>query len=421
MERLKAIYRRLLPVWFREAVQNGCAWSMIMARSGLFALFSLFPVQNKAVFSTFEGKKYGDNPQFIAQELHRLSPETDIVWVRDDACSYAVPAWMRTVSGRKHLVRRIWEYATAQVWVDSHRLAPYLRKRPNQLFVETWHGGLGIKKLDGDVPKFRAMRMLMQEVRNTSRCADFFVSNSDHLTRIYRSAFAYRGKIWKVGYPKNDVLFQNPNPARAAVRAAYGLPPDCRILVYGPTFRDGFRCGQPDWRVYAVDFQRLLAQLKSKTGENWAVLVRLHPFLAEYSDAKALWPECVIDATAYPDMQELILAADAFLSDYSSCIFDAAMREIPCFTFAVDFAEYKGDRGVYYEMEELPFPYARNNDELMANIRDFDREAYLQKWAAFRERTGLYETGHAGEDIAHVIDAFLKGSKKPLEEIKSEP
>lgn len=71
-------------------------------------------------------------------------------------------------------------------------------------------------------------------------------------------------------------------------------------------------------------------------------------------------------------------------------------RRIPCFTYATDFEQYKNEEhGVYYEMEELPFPYATNNDELEQNVKTFDLEAYLQKWDAFAVRMGLNETGHA--------------------------
>lgn len=71
------------------------------------------------------------------------------------------------------------------------------------------------------------------------------------------------------------------------------------------------------------------------------------------------------------------------------------LREISCFTFAKDFAEYKSIQGTYFEMEELPFPYARNNDELKNNIQSYDHNDYLKKWEQFSERTGLNETGHA--------------------------
>ena len=74
--------------------------------------------------------------------------------------------------------------------------------------------------------------------------------------------------------------------------------------------------------------------------------------------------------------------------------------------YAKDFDQYKyEERGVYYEMEELPFPYAKNNDELESNVRAFDEADYLKKWDAFTVRMGLNETGHAARDFAEKVVA----------------
>ena len=105
------------------------------------------------------------------------------------------------------------------------------------------------------------------------------------------------------------------------------------------------------------------------------------------------------------------MATDVMMSDYSSCIFDAAMRRIPCFIYASDYNEYKKYRGVYYEMEELPFPYAKDNDEMEQNVKAFDMDDYLKKWDAFTIRMGLNETGHSAKDIAQKMADFLHGKK----------
>jgi CDP-glycerol glycerophosphotransferase len=384
-------------------------------------LASLLPKQNKIIASTFEGKKYGDNTQYIVEALHRINPKLDIVWIRDDSVYYEIPEWMRSVCNQNSQLKIIYEYATAKVWIDTHRLKSYFYKRENQLFIETWHGGLGIKRLDGDVPKFQKMRFLMCEVKTTSKLADLFISNSKHLSEIYRSAFRYKGTIWKCGYPKNDILLSNAPNAKKTVCQFYNIPEKSKILIYAPTFRDQFRDGILDMRVYNIDYSLIMKELNRKTGNEWYILTRFHPFMVEYMGKKKIQEYHVINATEYSDMQELILAADAFISDYSSCIFDAALRNIPCFTFATDFEEYKADRGVYYEMEELPFPYAKNNVELTENIRNFNYDEYIKKWEAFKVRTGLYETGHAAKDIAYVINEYIKGNTKPLEDIQSEP
>ena len=72
-------------------------------------------------------------------------------------------------------------------------------------------------------------------------------------------------------------------------------------------------------------------------------------------------------------------------------------------------------------MEDLPFPYAKNNEELEQNILACDEKEYKNAWSAFKLKTGLFETGHAAKDIAFLINEFMKGNKNPLEEIKGEP
>ena len=142
------------------------------------------------------------------------------------------------------------------------------------------------------------------------------------------------------------------------------------------------------------------------------MLLRFHPSLRLYAKGcQEAYPD-VMDVTDYQYMQRLLMPADAVISDYSSCIFDAALRRIPCFTYATDFDQYKyEERGVYYEMEELPFPYATNNDEMEQNVRAFDMEDYLKKWDAFAVRMGLNETGHSARDIAEKMADFMNGNK----------
>lgn len=373
----------------------------------LFRLMRLFPLQDKVVATTFKGKKYGDNPQFIFESLHDADSNIRLVWLVDPSEKYTLPSYIEKAPYARTLLT-IYHYATAKVVIDTHRFPAFVEKRPGQLFIETWHGGLGIKKIDGDSPILADSTIIIKEVEHMNSLADVFISQSDHLSRVYRNAFRYRGQIYKCGYPKNDCLVNGDDLIGKDVRKYFRIPDNVKICLYAPSFRDSFY-HEIDVTPYKVDFARLKESLKKRFEGEWVVLVRWHPlFTCQISNAMNIG-EDVIDATKYPDMQALLIAVDVVVSDYSSCLFDAALREIPCFTFATDFDQYKAERGVYYEMEELPFPYARNNDELMCNIEKFDYEDYKKKWAAFKKRTGLYETGHAAKDIAEKIVGVLRG------------
>lgn len=373
----------------------------------LYRLFSFLPLKNKVVTNCFDGVKYGDNPQFIVEKLHQEKPDYQYVWMKKPKYSYHVPEWMTTTPFAIS-VRSIYHIATAKVFINTNVFMPWIKKREGQLFIETWHGGLGIKRIMNDSVWFSADKQAKQNLEHTVRVSDVFISQSDHLTNIYRRAFGYEGPVFKCGYPKNDQLLIGKEIARQKIRDYYNIDQNTRIFLYAPTFRDYSWNRRLPKEVYDLDFVRLHQTLTSTFGGRWKILVRWHPIFSD--DQKRLTPitDDVINASLYPDMQELLKACDAVMTDYSSCIFDAALLDMPCFTYAIDFEEYKAERGVYYEMEELPFPYARNDDELMANIANYDHQAYLERWYRFKQRMGLYEPGNASEVIAHKIIEFIE-------------
>lgn len=373
-----------------------------------FYFFRLFPLQNKVIASTFKGMKYGDNPQYIFEQLRLLDNKIDFVWLRRDGDTYEIPSWIRVVSWNMKY-KLIYELATAKVIIDTHRFRKFVRKRKGQVFIETWHGGVAIKKLEADVPKFCDDQILMDEIKATNRVADVFISQSDLLSDIYRRAFKYEGPIWKCGYPRNDILFSDNSEINQKVRQRYGLH-DEHIVLYAPSFRDYFY-KEIDVSVYSVDFEKLLQALTQRFGGEWVVMTRWHPLFSSQIAQKMNLPSYIIDATKYPDIQDLLMTVDVIVSDYSSCMFDAALRNLPCFIYATDVEEYKSDRGTYFEMNELPFPYASNNEELKQNILNYNENGYRHSLKCFFERIGLVETGHAGKDIALKINRFIKGEK----------
>lgn len=376
----------------------------------LYHIFSLLPLQNKVIAVCFSGKKYGDNSQFIMEQLHRLRPDYKYYWMKNEQFDYKIPVWMLSTPFAI-TIKTIYHIATSKVMVNTHHYPTWIKKRKGQLFLQTWHGGLGIKRIEKDSQEFVGSEHQMQELKHTNAVSDVFLSQSSHLTGIFRSAFGYEGPVFKCGYPKNDCLFTGNKEARQGVRECYSLHSNTKIFLYAPTFRDYFGDKEIDESVYAVNYELLQNALEEKFGGEWRIMVRWHPSFVNILKGKISVPSWVIDATLFPDMQELLKGCDIVMSDYSSCIFDAALLDIPCFTFATDFDVYKAERGVYYEMEELPFPYSRTNDELMENIVNYDHEAYLERWRAFKERMGLYEPGNASQVIADKIIEHIDTGK----------
>ena len=113
--------------------------------------------------------------------------------------------------------------------------------------------------------------------------------------------------------------------------------------------------------------------------------------------------ERILSATVYPDIQELIVAADVGITDYSSWICDFMLTGRPGFLYTPDLADYDQERGFYYPLSETPFPIAETNDELEEKILSFDEAAYAVKNEQFLEARGCKENGTAAKQIVEII------------------
>ena len=102
-------------------------------------------------------------------------------------------------------------------------------------------------------------------------------------------------------------------------------------------------------------------------------------------------------------MQELLVASDVLISDFSSCILDFVTKDKICFLYASDVQEYRQERDYYFDIRDLPFPLAENNEEMRKNILQFDTEQYLEKLHGLFEEVGLCETGQASAASADYI------------------
>ncbi len=374
---------------------------------------------DKVFAASFNGMKYGDNPAYIIEALKKLRPQIRVIWVRRANVNFKVPEYVETVE--KYSFMFFWHMKTARVLIYSHGWENLFSKRPGQFLLNTWHGGLGIKKIAYD-NEHRRSAAEIKRVREEVAPSDLVISNSAHLSRIYRSAFFYQGPIWECGYPKTDLLFADRKNARETLRNDLRLSPDEKLLIYVPTYRSYLKTEKfletHRW-PYDLDFNCVKKAMEKRFGGKWTILTRKHPVMNDFYNASYNVPTIgkgeSIDVTSVPDIQLLLMGCDACISDFSSVIFDAALLKLPCFTYANDENWYAKAQGMYYHLEELPFPSAQTNQEMEEKILQFDESAYWDCLNDFLEnRVGLHETGHATSKIAGFVNDIMAGKEVEL-------
>ncbi len=56
-----------------------------------------------------------------------------------------------------------------------------------------------------------------------------------------------------------------------------------------------------------------------------------------------------------------------------------------------------------FDLDEIPFPVAQNNENLIKNIVDFDAEDYRKKVSQFIEKVGILEDGLASRNVVELM------------------
>ncbi|GII29517.1 bifunctional glycosyltransferase/CDP-glycerol:glycerophosphate glycerophosphotransferase [Planotetraspora mira] len=341
-----------------------------------------------ALFDSYGGGQYSCNPRAISEELARRSPGTELIWVTRDG-QFTAPAGVRTVlyGSREH------EHAlrTSRFVVANRRTQPsWYRKRSGQLFVQTWHG-TPLKRLGRDIGAMPyAQRDLDGDLERYAAMWDVLVSPNPFSTPILRSAFAYRGEVVNSGYPRNDVLFRQGHGPR--VRRLLDIPEEKRIVLYAPTWRDGEPTGEGDLRM-RLDVDRAVAAL----GEDHVLLVRAHYLVAD----RMTVPPGAIDVSRFPDMADLLAAADVLVTDYSSAMFDFACTGRPMVFFTYDLERYRDEmRGFYFDFEaDAPGPIVHTSDEVIQALKYGDPSSYKVRYDDFRFAFCPWDDGHASERV----------------------
>ncbi|MFG2519017.1 CDP-glycerol glycerophosphotransferase family protein [Streptomyces sp. NPDC048527] len=351
-----------------------------------------------AVFSSYWDRGVSCNPAAIAAKLAELAPRIHQVWVVRSADVPLLPP------GTDHVVpgsRRYWEVmARATYFVNNVNFPNGVVKRPEAVHVMTHHG-TPLKRMGLDQMEYPAaskglnFRQLLARVDKW----DYSISSNSHSTRTWDRAYPTHCVPLEYGYPRNDVFYRATAADIRAVRERLGIAPGRRALLYAPTHRDY----EASWTP-RLD----LAALAERLGDDTVLLVRGHYF---YGAAASPLTDLrrsgrVIDVSTYDPVEDLCLAADALVTDYSSIMFDYAGLDRPIVIYADDWEMYAKTRGVYFDLiAEAPGPVARTQEELTETFTSgaWRDEASAKARAAFRRRFCEFDDGHAAERVVRRV------------------
>ncbi|MGX2996908.1 CDP-glycerol glycerophosphotransferase family protein [Streptomyces sp. JNUCC 64] len=363
-----------------------------------------------AVFSAYWDRGVACNPAAVAAQLAELAPDVRRVWVvARGRVPLLPPGTAYVVPGTP----RYWEVmARAGYLVNNVNFPGAVVKRPDAVHLQTHHG-TPLKRMGLDQLEYPAaakglnFRALLARVDKW----DYSVSANPHSTETWERAYPSRYESLDHGYPRNDALYR-ATPARIReIRERLGIPRGRTAFLYAPTHRD----------YEAVWTPRLdLAALADDLGPDTVLLVRGHYFYggagAPAQLAGLRRDGRVVDVSAYEPVEDLQLAADGLITDYSSLMFDYANLDRPVVIYADDWETYARTRGVYFDLTaQAPGPVVRTQDELTEVIRSgaWRDAASAKTRAAFRRRFCAYDDGRAAERVVRRVFLGEAGAELP--------
>ena len=361
----------------------------------------IFKINNKKiVFDNFNGRGYGCNPKYIAEEIIKENLNYKMVWLVQNM-NEEIPKQIKKV--KYGSISALYELATAKIWIDNVRNYKGVPKKKNQFYIQTWHGTLGFKKVEEEAEAFLSANYV-KDAKNDGKITDIMMTDNSIQENIFKNHYWYNGKVLVKGIPKNDILTNVPEGLKEKVYRYFNIDMDKKIVLYAPTFRNN-----ANMNVYKFDYHYCCKVLSEKFGGQFVMLLRLHPNICQY-DNLFEYDDMVLNASNYPDIQELVAVCNIGISDYSGVDFDVSRMGKPLFLICKDLNTYvKEERQFILELETLPFKVNITEKEMIEDIKMFSQEEYNIKCNDFFKKINLVSSDHASIDVVNIIKEKIGG------------
>lgn len=367
-----------------------------------FKVFSKMNVkENWVICESFFGKSYSDNPKYIYEYISKNHPgKYKFIWVINKKTD--IP--YKHIRVKRFSIRYGYYLARCKYNVFNVRQPKWLKKREENVFLQTWHG-TPLKRLVFDQEEVTsAVPLFKAEFYKQSRDWDYLVSANRFSSKVFRSAFRYNKEILEYGYPRNDILCKsNRGELAIEIKEKLGIPRDKKTILYAPTWRDDEYYGSGQ---YKFQLELDLNLLKEELGDEYAILLRTHHYIADVLDISG-YGDFVYNLSKYNDISEIYLISDILITDYSSVFFDFANLKRPILFFTYDLERYRDIlRGFYIDIEsEVPGPLLFSSNEVVEAIKDIEQidKEYGNRYNNFYDRFCSLDDGRASERIAKKV------------------
>lgn len=299
--------------------------------------------KNKVVIALYRSNNLEGNLKYVHDELKKQIPEFKIHLISsENKMNLRLFKEIIILSNARYLI------------IDDYFLPIYLIiPRDILKVIQLWHAAGALKKFGHSTvgTQFGPADSYLKLVPIHSNYTHVYVSSSK-VIKFYAEAFNMSpNRIFPLGIPRID-LFNNEvkcNLIKEEILLNYPVLKQKNLvkILMAPTYRADGKYGESD-----IDMIGLIIKLSYILEDNKQIIFKVHPYTNKRDINRLLECPNIIVAEKH-SINEWMLISDAFVTDYSSAIFEYSLLNRPMAHFIPDIYKYRENRGFYEEIERI--------------------------------------------------------------------
>ena len=329
----------------------------------------IIPKQKKLIlFGSFSAERFGDNSAALFSYIHKNHSELTAIWMTNSDQVVEEIKYLGCSVHKRRSFRGIWLSLRAEVVVSSHGLKDAIMFEPFSHRPELVYLGHGIPLKKGWIGIENIPVRFKKESLKKLKCSSFMISSSEFSAQLQNGFLPIgKNKIKITGLPRNDMLFELD---KNITKKKYNLNEFKYVIFYVPTFRNWELTRFFPFEDYNIKQLNEFCELNET-----CFILRPH-----HNDLKNMntdfWKEIkgstnfrIITHDRCSNVNELLVASDCLITDYSSIFFDYLLLDRPMIFLPYDLKRYTKDHGFLIDYDSITSGCKpKNQQELLINL-----------------------------------------------------
>ena len=365
------------------------------------------PVDEKLIlFEVYRGAKIGDTPyaMFLQMQQDTFYADFKFIWTinsKDNPYRKKISCFNNVQFCRRDDRQYAKTLASAKYLINNKAFPHYFVKRKEQIHISSWHAtafkALG-KHQGGTMGQFKNI------TRNYVQTDYLVMPNkftSDIMLESNDVHDVFPGHVIEEGYPRNDLIINTKREEVLAIlRGVLQFDENKKIVLYAPTWR-----GETgNYENTTKETFENLEEIQKEIGEEYELFLKVHDLTAKYIEENARASKFKI-IPDWIDTNELLNIVDILITDYSSIFIDFLVLERPIIFYSYDLEEYIKDRGLYFDMNDMPGPNCSTAAEVVSAVKEAEVlvSKYQDRYFKLKEEFCGRDDGKASQRVCDII------------------